>query len=76
MSLFDDIFGNPDQCNSPYTRQSMIRCKGQADPRCRGGNCTAHCREHCGDACLGPKVRDKTPAKDGPAPPKAPGRGR
>jgi hypothetical protein len=28
------------------------RCQGIADDRCQGGQCTAHCRQHCGGKCL------------------------
>lgn len=29
-------------------------CQASADPRCRGGNCTAHCRdkERCKGSCI------------------------
>lgn len=32
-------------------RVHVSRCWAQADPRCAGGNCTAHCAEHCGGRC-------------------------
>ena len=41
-----------EQCSSPAYKTATIRCEGVEDPRCRGRNCTAHCKEHCGGACL------------------------
>jgi hypothetical protein len=41
------------QCGCPAYENSPGRCAGIADPFCYGGNCTAHCREHCGKRCLG-----------------------
>ena len=34
------------------------RCKSPADPRCGGGNCTAHCRDpaRCNALCIRPKA--------------------
>lgn len=40
------------RCNSAASKGSILQCGARPDPRCQGGNCTAHCREHCQGACL------------------------
>lgn len=40
------------QCSSKRSTHSQYRCPAIEDARCKGGNCTEHCREHCGGACL------------------------
>ena len=46
------------RCASPCSPKSYERCRGARDKRCRGGNCTAHCREHCGAQCM-PKPNER-----------------
>jgi hypothetical protein len=40
-----------EQCASTCFVGSIYRCEGLADPRCKAGNCTAHCNQHCGVDC-------------------------
>ena len=44
-------------CASAQWAGSSYRCPALADPRCGGGNCSMHCREHCGAQCARPSKR-------------------
>lgn len=45
------------QCSARSFDGSVDRCPATEDWRCKGGNCTEHCRKHCGGACLRSAVR-------------------
>jgi hypothetical protein len=47
LPLQKSIEVKPQQCGCPRYADSSNRCPGAADPRCKGGNCSAHCAEHC-----------------------------
>lgn len=32
--------------------EEALRCPAIEDARCLGGNCTMHCKQHCGGSCL------------------------
>ena len=46
------LFVDEERCAS-FDHAAILfqRCVGRADPRCRGGNCTAHCKDHCDGRC-------------------------
>ena len=44
----------PTPCAAARYAGCYERCVGVADKRCKGGNCTAHCRDYCGGTCLAP----------------------
>ena len=35
------------RCNSAASKGSILQCGARPDPRCQGGNCTAHCQGAC-----------------------------
>lgn len=69
VRLWRFLFGDPparrrmlDQCSAETVHG--FRCRAIEDPRCRGRNCTAHCRRDCQGACLGQTQAEEKKAQD------------